>query len=132
MVARLDGPAQQFRVALVQQISRANLLPKPDNELHWQVENIGGECLGTDDRPALVHAIFEQPEEGVARLVSRRLRPEDHEIAGVRVCDDVANELLDADVFSLDRAGEGGPAFQADPAPGSLCPAESFPGHKSG
>ncbi len=91
------------------------MFPKPDNELHWQVEKIGGECLGTDDPPALVRAIFEQHEESITRLVSRRLRPEDHEIADVRVSHDVTYELFDADVFSLDGAGEGGPAFQADP-----------------
>jgi hypothetical protein len=64
---------------------------------------------------ALIHAVFKQLDESFARLVSRRLRPEDHEVADVRVGDDVADQLFDADVFGLDGAGEGGPAFKPDP-----------------
>jgi hypothetical protein len=110
-----DGPTQQFGVALVQKINHADLLPKARNVLDWEIEEIGSPGLGVDDPPVLVHAVFYQPEEGIARLVPRRLRAEDHEVAGVRVGDDVADELLDANVFSLDGARESGSAFQANP-----------------
>jgi hypothetical protein len=104
LIARPDGPAQQFRVAFVEEIDYADLLPKARNVLDWQIEEIGSESLGADDPPAFVHAIFEQLKESIARLVSRRLRSEDHQIPDVRVGNDITNELFDADVFSLDGA----------------------------
>jgi hypothetical protein len=62
----------------------------------------------------LVHTIFEQHEESIACPVPRRLWSEDHQIPYIWVGNDITNQLFDADVFSLDGAGKGSPAFQAN------------------
>jgi hypothetical protein len=63
----------------------------------------------------LVHPIFEERLDCIAGLVPLGLRTSKNEISDVWVCDDIADNFLDADIGGLQSPGECGSRFHTGP-----------------
>jgi len=63
----------------------------------------------------LVYSVFKESFNGITNLVPFRLRAPEDEIADIRVCHDIADNFLDADIRGLQSPGECSTGFNTGP-----------------